>query len=119
MSEVNGSDREYCLLLPLSNLIGAHPDEDQGNAAASNDDCADFMASLLALGEFKTMEMGASVLVDSIREIRWIYCERTFDISSGWRTVVVYPDEDRSTARIGKGSDVFDDFEPVAGVGNF
>ena len=49
------------------------------------------MTSLLALDELKAMEMGASVLVDSIREVRWIYCERTFDISSGWRTVVVYP----------------------------
>jgi hypothetical protein len=60
------------------------------------------------------MEMGAGVLVDSIREVRWINCERTCDISAGWRTVVVYPDEDCSTARISEGSDAFDDFEPLA-----
>jgi hypothetical protein len=58
------------------------------------------VASLLALSELKVMEMGAGVLVDSIREVRWINCERTCDISAGWRTVVVYPDEDCSTARI-------------------
>lgn len=119
MSKVNGADREHRLLPAVRNLIGAYPSKNQGNAATSDYDCTDLMPSLLALDELKAMEMGAGVLVDSIREVRRINGEGPSNISAGWCAVVVYPDEDRSTARIGEGSDVFDDFDPVAGVGNF